>query len=40
MKSKSYQGKPSGAVSAFAIDKRSGRLQLSNIVVSGDRYPT
>jgi len=35
-----YQDKKSGAVSAFAIDKRTGHLQFLNIVPSGDPYPT
>jgi 6-phosphogluconolactonase len=35
-----YQGKKSGAVSAFTIDKRTGRLQFLNAIPSGDPYPT
>ena len=35
-----YQGGKSGGVSAFAINKLTGRLQFLNTVPSGDPYPT
>ena len=34
-----YQGKPTGAVSAFAIDTATGKLSLINQVSSGDQGP-
>jgi 6-phosphogluconolactonase len=35
----SYQGKPTGAMSAFAIDSATGKLSLLNQVSSGDQGP-
>ena len=39
MKSTNYEGQKSGSVSAFSIDRKTGKLTLLNIVASGDPGP-